>query len=132
MKAVKAEEIVIRSENKIGLLSDISKIISFAGVNVRAVSAWAVEGDAFFRLITSDCKKTKDILSGSGYSFQEKEVVIVELSDEVGSLTDLTSKLKDSGIDLEYVYGTTSKPKYEAIIVFSSTDNQKAMEVLSP
>ncbi len=130
MRAIKAEEIVVTAENRMGLLLDLSKIISAADINIRAVSAWTVEGNAFFRLITSDCAKTKDILNGSGYSFQQKEVVIVELPDEIGELNNLASKLKSSGIDLEYIYGTTSKPKYETIIVFSSNNNEKALEVL--
>ena len=130
MKAVKAQELLIKMENKIGVLAQLTELLSGAGINIRAVSAWAVESEAFFRLITSDNASTKEVLEKNSYSFQEKEVVVVELLDEVGQLGSLASKLKAAGIDLTYIYATASKPNVGVIVILSSSDNDKALEVL--
>lgn len=130
MKAVKAEEIILATDNKMGRLEEIAGIIKTSGINIRAISAWGVEDKAFFRLITSDNKKTKEVLSNLG-SIESKDVVIVEMPDEVGQLHALGKKLKDASIDLTHVYGTTSEPGKSAIIVFSSNNNEKAIEVVS-
>ncbi len=130
MKAVKGKEILFTGENKIGELEEISRIIKDNGVNIRAISAWAVNGKAVFRLITSDNAKTKELLLAKG-TVEEREVVIVEMLDEVGQLQLLAFKLKGSGLDLDYIYGTTYEPGKSAIIIFSANDNEKALEIIS-
>jgi len=131
MKAVKAKELLIKTDNRAGALADLSGIIGSSGVNIRAISAWSAGSEAFFRLITSDNLKTKDVLRDNGYSYEENDVVIVELPDNVGELSSLAAKLKSKGIDLTHIYGTTSKPGYEAIVVFSSNDNDKVISIIA-
>lgn len=130
MKAVKGEEVLFTGENKIGELEEIAKIIKDNGVNIRAISAWAVNGKAVFRLVTSDNAKTKELLLAKG-AVEEREVVIVEMPDKVGQLQLLASKLKGNGLDLDYIYGTTYKPGKYAIIIFSANDNEKAVGIIS-
>ena len=130
MKSVKGKEIVFTTENKVGMLEEISKLIKDEGVDIKGVSAWGEGDKAFFRLLTSDNSKTKGVLQRLG-NIEEKDVVIVDMPDEIGQLQMLSSKLKDVGIDLNYIYGTTSEPGKTAIIVFSSNDNDKALEVIS-
>jgi hypothetical protein len=130
MKAVKGKEILFIGENKRGQLAEVTGIIKDNGVNIRAISAWAEAGKALFRLVTSDNTKTKDLLGAKG-KVEEKEVVIVEMPDEIGRLQFLSSKLKDNDIDLTYIYGTTYEPGSSAIIVFASDNNDKALEVIS-
>ena len=130
MKAVKAKEIIVTTENKVGQLEEVLSIIKDNGINIRSISAWAFEERAFFRLTTSDNLKAREIL-GSRWEIEEKDVVIVDLPDEVGQLDIFASKLKENNIDLNYIYGTTSDPDKPAIIIFSSNNDDKAMEVLS-
>jgi len=86
MKAVKSRELLVKTENRVGALANLSGIIGSSGVNIRAISAWSVGNDAFFRLITSDNLKTKNTLKDNGYSYEENDVIIVELPDNVGEL----------------------------------------------
>ena len=130
MKAVKGKEIIFTGENKIGELEEIARIIKDNGVNIRAISAWAVNGKAVFRLLTSDNAKTKELLLVKG-KVEEREIVIVEMPDEVGQLQLLAFKLKGNGLDLDYIYGTTYEPGKSAVIIFSANDNEKALGVIS-
>lgn len=130
MKAVKGKEILFTGENKIGELEEITRPIKDSGIDIRAISAWAVNGKAVFRLVTSDNAKTKELLLAKG-TVDEREVVIVEMPDEVGQLQLLAEKLKGNGLDLDYLYGTTYKPGQSAIIIFSANDNEKALSIIS-
>lgn len=130
MKAVKGTEILFTGENKIGELEDIARIIKDNGVNIRAISAWAINGKALFRLLTSDNDKAKKLLEVKG-AVEEREIIIVEMSDEVGQLQLLASKLKGNGLDLDYIYGTTFEPGKPAVIIFAANDNDKALEIIS-
>ncbi len=130
MRGVKGDEIVLIVDNKVGKLEEVTSTVKENGVNIRAISAWAVEDKAFFRLITSDNEKAKEALAGLG-NIEIKEVVIVEMPDEVGQLDALASKLKDSNIDISHIYGTTSEPGKPAIVIFSCNDNEKALQAIS-
>jgi len=130
MKGIKAEELILTTENKVGKLSEISKLIKDNGINIRAISAWVVEDKAFFRLVTSDNSKTREILGAQG-SLEEKEVIILDMPDEVGQLQTLTSLLGDNGIDLQYIYGTASEAGKSAVVIFSSSDNDKVLGLIS-
>ncbi|MEI8349226.1 MAG: hypothetical protein WCI77_03640 [Candidatus Omnitrophota bacterium] len=130
MKAVKGEEIILTMENKVGALEVIAKLVTDAGINLRGISAYVIDNKAMFRIIASDNAKAKDILKKAG-TIQTKEVIIVDVPDEIGQLQVLATKLKDAGIDLTHIYGTTSKPHQSAIIVFASNNNNKALEVIA-
>lgn len=130
MKAVKGKEIVIAANNKVGELEKIARVLKEEGVNIRAISAWVFEDKAYFRLIGSDNERIQKVLGNLG-SLEEKDVIIVDMPDEVGQLFLLASVLKDNGIDLNYMYGTTSESGKSAIIVFSSSNDNKALEVVT-
>ena len=72
MKAIKAQELLLITDNQVGKLEEISRIIKDSSINISAISAWAVDSQAFFRLITSDNLKAKDVLSSIG-KVEEKE-----------------------------------------------------------
>jgi len=130
MKAVKGEELILTVENKVGKLEEVTKLLTEKEINLRGISAYVIDGKAVLRLITSDNSKAKEILKSLG-TLVVKEVIIVDIPDEVGQLNLIATKLKAAGIDLTHIYGTTSKPHQSAIIVFASTDNNKALEVIA-
>ncbi len=130
MKCAKGVELLLTTDNKVGKLEEIAGAIKGVGINIRAISAWAFDDKAFFRLVASDTEQTKQVLKVFG-TVEERGVVIVDMPDEVGQLFTLASKMKDNNIDLEYIYGTTSEPGKAAIIIFASDNNEKALEVIS-
>ncbi|MCM8786501.1 MAG: hypothetical protein NC935_00380 [Candidatus Omnitrophica bacterium] len=130
MKAVRGEEIFLITENKIVKLDQITKIIKDNNVNIRAINAYSDGIKAYFRLLTSNNTTTKEILKKFG-TVESKDVIIVDMPDEIGQLHILASKLKEANVDITYMYGTAATPKGSAIVVFSSGDNNKALEALS-
>jgi hypothetical protein len=130
MKGRKGTELLLITDNKVGRLSEISQAVKDNEVDIQGISAWVFDQRAFFRLVVSNQPKTRKILESFG-KVEEKEVVIVEMPDEVGQLFDLASKLKDNNIDISYIYGTTSEPGKAAIVIFSSDNNDKVLEVIA-
>ncbi|MBU2102457.1 MAG: ACT domain-containing protein [Candidatus Omnitrophota bacterium] len=129
MKAVKGEEIVLVTTNRIGVLFDVSAALAGAGINIRALNAYSAAVSAQVRVVTSDTARTKDVLRSLG-EVMSREAVIVEVADQIGQLKILTERLKGAGIDITHIYGTASQPQVSAIIVFSSNDNDKALSIL--
>ena len=74
--------------------------------------------------------RAKEILSEKGYNPEEKDVIILQLENRPGALSKVAQKLKEEGIDIHYIYGTTSGKGERTTIVLSSDNNEKAEEVL--
>ncbi len=129
MKAVKGEELILTCDNKVGQLDTLTSLLKEKNINLRGINAYVADSKASFRMITSDNVKAKEVLKKIG-SLTAKEVIIVDIPDEVGQLNLIAKKLKDANIDLTHIYGTTSKPHESAIIVFASNDNNKALAVI--
>lgn len=130
MKGTKGTEIVLSLENKVGALGQVASILKEAGLNIRAVSGWVEQDKAVVRLVASDNQRAKEILSAQ-FDAVEKEVVVVEMANEIGKLDDLASQLKAAGVDMLHIYGTTPGQGQMATLVFASDDNQKALEAIS-
>ena len=122
-------EIVVSVVNKIGVLADASRALAEHGINIEAVAGYAKEDNtAKIMFVTADTLRTVDALKKAGYnSINENEVVIVELEDKPGALKFVTAKLAAEEIDIKHIYGTTCATGCPARIVFSSSNNQKAL-----
>ena len=130
--AVLGKEIVVRVINKIGVLSDMATILSDCGINIHAVNGYAVENIATIRFFTEDNVRAIDALKKSGYTdTKEKEVVVLELENKIGSLKNITSRLAGDGIDIVHIYGTACSCGCPAKIVVSASNNEKALVVLN-
>jgi len=130
MKAVKGEELILTCDNKVGQLDELTSLLKEKNINLRGINAYVVGSKAMFRLITSDNVKAKEALKKIG-SLEVKEVIIIDMPDEVGQLNSIAKKLKSANIDLMHIYGTTSRPHESAIIVFASNDNNKALTIVA-
>jgi hypothetical protein len=124
-------EIAFEAPDKVGLLNEISTELANAGVNVVTICAYSMEGKASFMMITSDNAKAMEVLKGKGYDVKDYEVVLYDLENKVGAMAEMTKKLADAGVNMEYFYGTTGAPEAPALLVFKSSNNAKAVEVLN-
>ncbi|MBL7069285.1 MAG: hypothetical protein ISS34_05460 [Candidatus Omnitrophica bacterium] len=124
-----AKQIVAETENKVGMLADVTDAVAGSGANIQTICAYAMGDKAVFYLITDNNQKALSGLKSKGYGVKEEDVVVVDLVNEVGSASSLAKKLKDAGIDLSYIYGSAGEAK-ESLIVFKSDNNAKAVTVI--
>ena len=105
-KAAKAKMLEIMTENKVGMLNEVSSVIADSGVNIKNICAYGMDTSATFMIVTDGNEKIADSLKQKGYKVEENEVVVLGLADKIGTLKEASSKLKSAGIDLKYIYGT--------------------------
>ena len=129
-KAKLVKALLAQAENKVGMLADISSAITESGVNIQGINAYAVDDQAYFRLLVTDNEKAKEALEAKECQVTEQEVVAVEMPDKVGVLKETAEKLKAAGIDLSFIYGTTCNCGGDCLVVFGSNNNHKAQEIL--
>ena len=131
-KCSKAKELIVTTEDKAGMLAEVSAAISGQGVNVSAICAYGMEGKAIFMLLTSDNAKAKSVAASKGWKADEGEVVVVELVNKIGAAKEIADKLKAKNVNLKYCYGTTCTcaPNCACRLVLKSDNNDAIITAL--
>jgi hypothetical protein len=126
------KEIIVKAENKRGVLADISKMMAEHGISIEAMAGYVTpDNDANLMLVTDDERRAVDALKASGYeSIYETEVVYVEAENKSGALKVISDCLADANIDIRYNYGSTSSGATYARMVLGTSDNEKAVVAL--
>jgi hypothetical protein len=129
-KARKAKEMSFTMPNKAGLLSEVSRAIAGAGVNITAICAYAMGNTAYFMLTTASNVKAKKALVPFSVAIEERDVVEVELLNRPGELQKVAKRIANAGIDIEYMYATAGAGK-SATCVFKTADDKNTIKVIN-
>lgn len=126
------EEIVATTNNKIGLLADMSVILANQGVNIEAASGYERGKTATFTLITNANLGVVKELKKRGYkSVKETEVILVDLENKPGALKVVATELANKKIDIKYHYVTACSCGKCSRMVLQTSDNETAIALLS-
>jgi len=129
-KARKVKEISFTMPNRVGLLSEVTTAVAKAKVNITALCAYAMENSAYFMLTVDSSAKAKKALALLGVGIEERDAIEVEMPNKPGELQKVAKKIADSGINIEYMYGTAGKGKTPTC-VFKTADDPKAIRVIN-
>ncbi len=121
--------ITIVADDKVGLLADISYILSKSRVNIDSVNVDVVSGKAIITLSLSDVIKGKTVLEASGYAVEGGEAVIVKMPDQPGELNKITAMLSKDGINIENVH-TLSKDGKNTVLSIRTDKPKRAATIL--
>lgn len=122
------KELVVTTENKVGVLANMSKILADHGINIEGVAGYEMGNEAKIMIVAEDTLRAKEALQKAGYkNMKEHEVVVVDLENKPGALKSITSKMSDAKIDIKYTYGTACPEGCPARIILSTDNNEKAL-----
>lgn len=96
--------LTIVADDKVGLLADISYILSKAKINIETINVDVVAGKAIITLSLSDVDKGKSVLEAAGYKMEDTDTVVIKLSDKPGELNRITTMLSKEGINIKNVH----------------------------
>lgn len=125
----KATELKVVAEDKAGTLARVTAPIAEARVNINACCAYRSGKNAEFLFITTDNTKAKENLKKAGFGVTEREVAVVETSNQAGTLFRAAQQLATAGVDLDYCYATAGS-NGNTWIVFATPTIEKAMNVI--
>ena len=127
---MKVEQISIFLENKPGGLSSVTKALSDAKINIRALSLADTSDFGILRLIVDDVAKAKEVLNSRGFAVGRTSVVAVEVPDKPGGLHSILDLLTGKGINVEYMYAFVERSGENAVIIFRFDSTDEAIEAL--
>ncbi|MGQ9485903.1 MAG: ACT domain-containing protein [Desulfosoma sp.] len=127
---MRVEQISVFLENKAGRLAEVTRILSEAGVNIRALSLADTSDFGILRLIVNDNDKAKEALKANGFTVGKTDVVAVEVEDRPGGLYKILDILRKAGINVEYMYAFVQQSGNNAVIIFRFDNLDEAVRVL--
>ena len=125
------KQLSVFAENRKGSIYEITKILSDAGINLRAFSIADTQNYGILRLIVSDPRAAAMALSTEGRIVSVTDVVSAAIPDEKGGLTELLRVLCEAEISVEYLYAFVASPAARAYVVLRVEDNAKTEALLT-
>jgi hypothetical protein len=116
------KQLNIYAENKKGTLEHITRILLEHDINI--LGSMTDDGAEYGvnRMVVSDPKTAAESLAQAGYQCSVKNVIGVEVKDEVGNLHKLMKTLLDMNINVQYVYLSFNRDSGLPIMVFCTDD----------
>ena len=128
---MKVDQLSIFLENRAGRLAEVTRLLSEAKVNIRALSLADTSDFGILRLIVSDFEAAKAKLKENGFTVGRTTVVAVEVDDTPGGLNNILAMLQDQGINVEYMYAFVQQSGECAVIIFRFDRTDQAIEILN-
>lgn len=124
-------QISVFLENRAGQLSNITKVLSDNGVDLRAINIAETADYGVLRLIPADAQKASAVLLENGFIMAMTPVIAVAVPDRPGGLNSLLEALSEENIGIEYMYSVFSSNSGEALMVLQVGEAEKVAEILS-
>ncbi|OGX28044.1 MAG: hypothetical protein A2705_04680 [Omnitrophica WOR_2 bacterium RIFCSPHIGHO2_01_FULL_52_10] len=130
IKAELARQLMVRGEDEIGMLAQITRVISKSDINLVALCAYSIGNNVAVMFVTDDNNEAKRILAAKGYDVQEEEVILLSIDNQPGALQKVTDKIAEAGIDLTLVYGSVDESAAVNRSVVISNNNLEVMMII--
>jgi len=124
------KQISVFLENTTGRLSEVTKTVAKAGINLRAISIADTADFGILRLIVDKTDEALDALNSAGFTTRQTDVVAVEVEDIPGSLAKLMDLFQQSQVNIEYLYASLEGQIGKAVVIFKLENHEKGLKIL--
>ncbi|HAZ27137.1 TPA: hypothetical protein DCY67_00775 [Candidatus Acetothermia bacterium] len=129
-EATIGKELVVHTENRVGVLAAVARVLSDQGINILAVAV-IVHGDqAELHIVPDAPSYALDALRKAEFEVEERDIVLVELPNRAGFLRRITEVLARQRLDIRYLYASAFEAGHSSLVVLSCTNNGKAVLLL--
>jgi hypothetical protein len=115
---MKITQLSIFAENAPGHILAPCRVLSDAGVNIRALCMADAQEFGILRLIVSDWQRGAKVLQEAGFSVKATEVVAVRVPDSPGGMALVLEALQGASVNIEYMYAFPFARGEKAILIF--------------
>jgi len=124
-------QLAVFLDNRPGTLARTCQALANAKVNILALSILDAVDHAVVRMVVDQPKEAEDILSRLHTLVQAREVVFMDVPNQVGALAGISERLAEAGINIEYAYCTASTSQGVGALVLRTNDLEATINALS-
>jgi hypothetical protein len=127
LAVTQGQEVILRMQNDIGILFELSTLLTARDVNILAINGAVCGKTCLVRLLADDHQKAKDVLAENLFTPEEDTVVLVELSHRPGMLKQVAKALAQEGLDIRHVYAAATRKQDTCLLVFHCSNDEEAL-----
>jgi hypothetical protein len=120
---------VISCPNRSGQIAKVSEAVAGRNINITTVGSLAYGEFAAIGILTGQEEDTHAALHETGLEFREVDVVDVTVEDRPGALAEVSRKLADAGINIEFL-APSALGGGKATLIFGVADAEAARKAL--
>ena len=120
------EELIVRVEDRRGVLAEIGELLGRGGVNIETLCASTYNGTGVIHLVADDGDEAGEILAANGFKVDgARPVLTVTLDDRPGELGRYCRRLTDAGVTISAAY-VARRDRGETQLIFAVDDLEEA------
>ncbi len=119
-----ALEFTVTLADRPGALAEMGFALEEAGVNIEAIHGMVIDEKGIVSFVADDPDLAAAVLRAAGIPYQTREVLIVNVLNQPGSLAEVALVMADAGINIEAVYVMT-----DGLVVLAVDDVPGAIEI---
>jgi len=125
------KQLSIFLENRKGRLLEVTRTLSEAGINIRALAMAESAEFGILRIVVNNPEKAKSVLAANGFTVKEQDVFAVKVDDKPGSFCRVVEVLSKNDINIDYTYAFVGESAH-AVLLFKTPDAlmEKALAAL--
>ena len=116
-------EITLKLPNSPGELERVFQRLTDEKVGIKA---FLLDSTGTLRLAVDNPLSAVGILTTYEYLIEKREVLLVQIPNELGALHTATRLISGAGVNVEYAYGSSSEPGRTATVVIAVDDIDRA------
>jgi hypothetical protein len=116
-------ELTIRLANSPGTLGRVAQVLGAERINILAMS---LDTTGALRIVVDNPLHAAGTLREQHYQVEERDVLYASMPNEPGALARVVKIVAETGINLEYVYGSAMDRVPMVAVVLGVPDAQRA------
>lgn len=131
MTTRKTTDLYVTTNNEIGMLSRLTTPLKTNNINVESYVGWTEGNKAFFRFITNNNTKTRELWTKEGYAVKEEPVVLWTTNNKPGMLNVGSTALAEAKVNTFCTYATTTTGTNTSTLIFYTDNPDRTNDVLT-
>ncbi len=129
-KIESGKQISIFLENEPGSLSKVARLLGDNGINMYGLTVAEGIDHGYVRMVVDREQEAVKLLDENGYMAFERDVLLLEISNNPGSFAVVAQQLGDKGVNIEYAYCAGGPNVDRGMVVIYVDKNNSAQEAL--
>lgn len=117
-------------ENRNGAIMEVTRILSEAGINLRAMSIADASDFGIARMIADKPEEASALLKKNGIVSTLSDIIGVEIQDTPGAFHSIVTAFSRADVRIEYTYAFLSPSTGKAFAIVRVDDTEKALASL--
>jgi len=130
-KAEKSRQISVFVENRPGTLAAVATLLGEQKINIYAMTLTGGIDHGYVQLVVDKTAEASALLDQEGYLSFERDVVLLEIANEPGSLAEVIRQWGEAKVNIDYAYCAGGPSVERGLVVVRVDDADRALEVLN-